>query len=203
MRGRLGVHGKAVRRRLGGGLRLLERRTSLRRKPAGNIIENQMIAANVDHVVIVPSCHVDFNLKRLERYLVMGTESGAEPYVLLTKTDLVDPAVLAAQRTEIRSAGFTAPIGALSSLTWDGVDALKALLLPRKSYWFVGVLYKCSAKEFATSPFRSQAQEFGPLAQVVGDGFIHTRSAGLRGGVGKIYTLKSADLRGKCGSLPI
>lgn len=117
---------------------LLERRTSLRRKSAGNVIEYQMIAANVDLVVIVQSCHVDFNLKRLDRYLAMVMDGGAEPYVLLTKTDLVDPAVLAAQRAQIRSAGITAPIGALSNLTGDGVDDLKARLLPGKTYCFVG-----------------------------------------------------------------
>jgi len=58
---------------------LLERRTSLRRKSAGNVIEYQMIAANVDYVAIVQSCHFDFNLKRLERYLVMVMDGGAEP----------------------------------------------------------------------------------------------------------------------------
>ena len=117
---------------------LLERRTSLRRKSAGNVIEYQMIAANVDYVVIVQSCHFDFNLKRLERYLVMVMDGGAEPYILLTKTDLVDPAVLAAQLAEIRSAGITAPIVTLSNVTRDGVDDLKRLLLPGKTYCFVG-----------------------------------------------------------------
>ena len=86
-----------------------------------------MIAANVDYVVIVQSCHFDFNLKRLERYLVMVMDGGAEPYILLTKTDLVDPAVLAAQLAEIRSAGITAPILALSNVTQDGVDDFKRL----------------------------------------------------------------------------
>lgn len=117
---------------------LLERRTSLRRKSAGSAIEFQMIAANVDYVVIVQSCHVDFNLKRLERYLVMVMDGGAEPFILLTKTDLVDPAVLAAQLAEIRSAGITAPIAALSNVTRDGVDDLKRLLLPGKTYCLVG-----------------------------------------------------------------
>jgi len=117
---------------------LLERRTSLRRKSAGNAVEYQMIAANVDFVVIVQSCHFDFNLKRLERYLVMVMEGGAEPYLLLTKTDLVDPAVPAAQAAEIRSAGITAPIQTLSNVTRDGVDDLKRLLLPGKTYCFVG-----------------------------------------------------------------
>ena len=117
---------------------LLERRTSLRRKSVGNVIKYQMIAANMDYAVIVQSCHFDFNLKRLERYLVMVMDGGAEPYILLTKTDLVDPAVLGAQLAEIRSAGITAPIVTLSNVTRDGVDDFKRLLLPGKTYCFVG-----------------------------------------------------------------
>jgi len=84
---------------------LLERRTALRRKSAGDSVEVQMIAANVDTVIIVQSCHYDFNLKRLERYLVMVRDGGADPCVLLTKTDLVEPEVLASQLAEIRAAG--------------------------------------------------------------------------------------------------
>jgi ribosome biogenesis GTPase len=117
---------------------LLERRSSLRRKSAGNVIGYQMIAANVDYVVIVQSCHFDFNLKRLERYLVMVMDGGAEPCILLTKTDLVDPSVPVAQIAEIRSAGITVPIITLSNVTQEGVDDLKRLLLPGKTYCFVG-----------------------------------------------------------------
>lgn len=116
----------------------LKRRTSLRRKSAGSVVEYQMIAANVDYVVIVQSCHFDFNLKRLERYLVMAMEGGAEPCILLTKTDLVDPAVLAEQLAEIHSAGITAPIVPLSNVTREGVDKLEHLLLPGRTYCFVG-----------------------------------------------------------------
>lgn len=117
---------------------LLERKTSLRRKSVGNSLGFQMIAANVDVVVIVQSCHLDFNLNRLERYLVMVMEGGAEPFILLTKTDLVDSAVLSAQVAEIRSAGITAPIMTLSNVTRAGVDDLKRLLLPGKTYCLVG-----------------------------------------------------------------
>jgi len=116
----------------------LERRTWLRRKSAGNVIEYQMIAANLDYVLIVQSCQFDFNLKRLERYLVMVMDGGAEPYILLTKTDLVEPAVLAAQLAEIQSAGITAPIVPLSNVTREGLDDLKRLLLPGMTYCFVG-----------------------------------------------------------------
>lgn len=117
---------------------LLERRTTLRRRSAGNAIEHQMIAANVDFVVIVQSCHFDFNLNRLQRYLVMVMDGGAEPVILLTKTDLVGTEVLAAQMEEIRSAGITVPVVTLSNITGDGLEDLKRLLLPGKTYCFVG-----------------------------------------------------------------
>ena len=117
---------------------IIERRTSLRRKSAGSAVEYQMIAANVDCVVIVQSCHFDFNLKRLERYLVMVMDGGAEPCILLTKTDLVEPAVLDAQRAEIRSAGISAPIATLSNVTQEGLADIQRLLQPGKTYCFVG-----------------------------------------------------------------
>ena len=117
---------------------LLERRTVLRRKSAGETVDYQMIAANIDSVMIVQSCHNDFNLKRLERYLVVVRDGGADPCVLLTKTDLVEPEVLASQLAEIRSAGVTVPVMTLSNVTREGIDDLKRTLLPAKTYCFVG-----------------------------------------------------------------
>ena len=117
---------------------VLERRTSLHRKAAGESVELQMIAANVDVVLIVQSCHYDFNLKRLERYLVTVRDGGATPCVLLTKTDLVAPEVLAGQLEEIRGAGIDVPVLTLSNVTREGVDELSAVLAPGKTYCFVG-----------------------------------------------------------------
>lgn len=117
---------------------LMARRTSLCRKSAGDVTGYQMIAANLDYVVIVQSCHFDFNLNRLERYLVMVTEGGAEPYIVLTKSDLVEPAVLAAQLAEIQAAGISAPVVPLSNVTGDGLGDVKRLLVPGKTYCFVG-----------------------------------------------------------------
>jgi ribosome biogenesis GTPase len=97
-----------------------------------------MIAANLDAVLIVQSCHFDFNVNRLKRYLVMVMEGGAEPCILLTKTDLVSPAVLGAQLAEIRSAGIAAPIVPLSNATLEGLEAVRRLLSPGKTYCFVG-----------------------------------------------------------------
>lgn len=117
---------------------LIARQTVLRRKTAGQSTTAQIIAANIDTVMIVQSCHFDFNLKRLERYLVMIREGGAEAVILLTKTDLVDPAVLAAQLDEIRVAGIHAPVLTLSNVTQEGVATLRQQLLPGKTYCFVG-----------------------------------------------------------------
>ncbi len=117
---------------------VLERQTSLRRKAVGTAAVEQMIAANVDCVIVVQSCLTDFNLKRLERYLTMVAEGGAAPWVLLTKTDLVAPEVVAAQVAEIRGAGITAPLMTLSNVTRAGIDELQRMLVPGQTYCFVG-----------------------------------------------------------------
>jgi ribosome biogenesis GTPase len=117
---------------------VLQRRTSLCRKSAGTVTAYQMIAANVDDVLIVQSCHFDFNPNRLERYLVMVREGGAEPVVVLTKTDLVTPEVLAMQLAALQAAGIAAPVVPLSNVTGDGLDGIRRLLLPGKTYCFVG-----------------------------------------------------------------
>ena len=65
------------------------RKTFLRRKTAGGNVDYQMIAANIDIVYIVQSCHFDFNPRRLDRYLVMADDGHVEPIVILTKTDLI------------------------------------------------------------------------------------------------------------------
>jgi ribosome biogenesis GTPase len=117
---------------------VLPRKTSLRRRAAGEPVEIQMIAANVDVVVIVQSCHYDFNLKRLERYLVMAREGGAAPCVLLTKTDLVEPEAVAALIAQIRHAGIDVPVLTLSNVTQEGMAELRAALEPGKTYCFVG-----------------------------------------------------------------
>lgn len=116
----------------------LPRRTHLQRKAAGDAIEVQMIAANADVVVVVQSCHLDFNLHRLERYLVMIAEGGCEPFILLTKTDLVSAGDVAAVVDTIRQAGIRCPLHTISNLSGDGLNDFVAQLLPGTTYCFVG-----------------------------------------------------------------
>jgi len=117
---------------------LVERKTVLRRKSSGASVKYQLIAANLDCVIIVQSCHFDFNINRLERYLVMVRDSGIEPCILLTKTDLITPEALACQMVEIHAAGITAPVMTLSNVTREGIDELNKALQPTKTYCFVG-----------------------------------------------------------------
>ena len=70
--------------------RLLARKSLFKRKAAGTAQRIQLIAANVDTLMIVTSCNQDFNVARLERYLALAREAGVMPVVVITKADLAD-----------------------------------------------------------------------------------------------------------------
>ncbi len=70
--------------------RLLERNSLFRRRAAGRDARIQLLAANVDTLLVVSSCNEDFNLARIERYLALAKEAGVTPILLLTKADLTD-----------------------------------------------------------------------------------------------------------------
>lgn len=71
-------------------VRLLDRFSLFKRRAPGAGVGIQLIAANVDTVFIVSSCNDDFNVARLERFLVLALEAGALPVIVLTKADLAD-----------------------------------------------------------------------------------------------------------------
>ncbi|MBS1169882.1 MAG: GTPase EngC [Burkholderiaceae bacterium] len=114
------------------------RRSFLRRRLPGERIGFQMIAANIDTAFIVQSCHFDFNLPRLERYLVMAKDGKIEPVVVLTKTDLIDPEALVQLVGQIRHAGISTRIVAHSSVSGEGMEQLRALILPGKTHCLLG-----------------------------------------------------------------
>jgi ribosome biogenesis GTPase / thiamine phosphate phosphatase len=107
---------------------LLPRRTRFSRKTAWQAAEEQVLAANVDVVFIVTSLNEDLNLRRLERYLILARESGAQPAVLLTKSDLArDPE---AARAAVEAVAADVPVHVLSSLSGEGLDTVRAYLRP-------------------------------------------------------------------------
>ncbi len=71
-------------------VRILDRASLFKRRAPGHDRRLQRIAANVDTLFIVASCNQDFNIPRLERYLVLAREVNVHPVVVLTKIDLTD-----------------------------------------------------------------------------------------------------------------
>lgn len=118
--------------------RVLPRKSFLKRKTPGRSIGFQMIAANIDVAFIVQSCHFDFNVRRLERYLVMVNEGHIEPLLLLTKTDLISPQELEQLLGRIRQAGISAGIVTLSNVTGEGIDRIREVMAPGKTYCLLG-----------------------------------------------------------------
>jgi ribosome biogenesis GTPase / thiamine phosphate phosphatase len=114
------------------------RKTFLRRKCAGEEVDFQMIAANIDIAFIVQSCHFDFNTRRMDRYLVMAADGGVEPIVILTKTDLISHDELEQKLVAIRSTAITARVFALSNVTGIGFDEFQQMLVPGQTYCLLG-----------------------------------------------------------------
>jgi ribosome biogenesis GTPase len=107
---------------------VLARRSAMTRKIAGQTMEEQVIGANIDVLFIVNALNLDFNLRKIERYLIMAWESGARPVVVLTKADLCDESE---QRvTEVDAIAPGVPVHAVSALENRGVESLSPYLIP-------------------------------------------------------------------------
>lgn len=115
---------------------ILPRKSLLKRKEPGRVIDFQLIAANIDYGMIVQSADTDFNLNRLDRYLVMINESNITPIVLVTKIDLVSQSEIkdiAEQLTNLKIKYFL-----ISNATDEGIGDLKKSLIPGKTYCLLG-----------------------------------------------------------------
>ena len=119
--------------------RRLERRSLLKRKSAGRSIREQAIAANIDRAFIVQGMGPGFNVRRVERYLVMVHESGIEPIVVLTKTDLMEKAAAKTLAAEVSERIPQVRVVALSNLTGEGLSDLQPLLETGLTCCVIGV----------------------------------------------------------------
>ena len=99
---------------------ILPRRSRFSRKVAGELTEEQVVAANIDTVFLVMGLDRDYNPRRLERYLLMAYESGASPVVLLSKADLSTD--LPARVAEITALAPGTPVHAISSVARTAED---------------------------------------------------------------------------------
>jgi ribosome biogenesis GTPase / thiamine phosphate phosphatase len=116
---------------------LLPRRTWISRKEVWHATREQILAANVDVAFLVQALPLDFNPRRLERYLAMAWESGAQPIVLLTKTDLVDDLQPYLEAVDLVTLG-SCPVIGVSARTGAGLDELRAQLAPNRTAVLLG-----------------------------------------------------------------
>ena len=94
---------------------ILPRRSKFSRKVAGELTEEQVVAANIDTAFLVMGLDRDYNPRRLERYLLTCYESGAAPVVLLSKADLTDE--VAARVSEIEALAPGVPVLAITAVS--------------------------------------------------------------------------------------
>lgn len=114
---------------------LFPRKSCFIRRAAGSGRQEQIVAANIDTVFICMSLNNNFNLRRLERYLSVACESGAEPVVVLTKSDLCSDTER--KKAEAQRAAPGADVLAVSSLDED-YGAVLPYILPGKTVAFIG-----------------------------------------------------------------
>ncbi|HKY41794.1 MAG TPA: ribosome small subunit-dependent GTPase A, partial [Pyrinomonadaceae bacterium] len=105
---------------------VLARTSKFMRKMAGFRTEQQIVASNIDTVFLVTSLNQDFNLRRVERYLIVAWESGARPVIVLSKSDLCEE--IEERKREIKQVAGDAPIHAVSVVTQEGLDELERYL---------------------------------------------------------------------------
>ncbi len=115
---------------------VVPRQTRLSRKVAGDQTREQVVAANIDTVFLVMGLDGDYNLRRLERFAVMAEESGADPVVVLTKSDLHADA--AGARIDAQTSAPALPIYTVSSLLDEGLEPLRAFLAAGRTVAMIG-----------------------------------------------------------------
>lgn len=114
---------------------VLPRKSCFTRKAAGQRQE-QVVASNVDTLFLCMALNKDFNLRRLERYLSIGWDSGASPVIVLTKSDLCDDLDL--KLFEVESVAFGVDILVTSSMEEDGYTQVLPYLKEGKTVAFIG-----------------------------------------------------------------
>lgn len=115
---------------------ILPRKSKFSRKKAGATTEEQIVASNVDYIFLVNALNTDFNLRRLERYLLLAWESGANPVIILSKADLCRD--LEDKIREVESVAMGVPIHAISAEQQEGLDQLDSYIQLGKTIALLG-----------------------------------------------------------------
>ncbi len=105
---------------------LLPRKTCFLRKVAGRRNKDQVLAANIDLVFLVNGLDAEFNLRRMERYLVLAAEGGARPVLLLNKADVCPD--VASKVEQVRARAGDVPVHVTSATKGEGIDVIRGYL---------------------------------------------------------------------------
>ncbi len=114
------------------------RKTLLKRKAAGKLVDYQLIAANIDVAFIIQSLNDNFNLRRLERYLVMVNESGIEPVILLSKCDLKSKEEVDEIIESVHSIAPQVTVTEFSNLNRESINSITSTLKSGATYCLLG-----------------------------------------------------------------
>ncbi len=117
---------------------VISRKTLLKRKSPGKLVDFQLIGANIDVAFIIQSVDYNFNLRRLERYLVMVHEAAITPVVLLSKSDLVSADELNTIKQSVLNVAPDCTVIAFSSMNGENIDTIKASLQASHTYCLLG-----------------------------------------------------------------
>jgi len=117
---------------------IFPRRSLLKRKTSGKKIEYQLIAANIDTAIIMQSLDSNFNLRRLERYLVMIDESNITPVIFLSKSDLMSADEIENKVNAIHTIIPDIKIAAFSNNSLNDIENLKTHFTPSETFCLLG-----------------------------------------------------------------
>lgn len=115
---------------------ILTRRSCFERKTAGEKIDSQIIATNIDTVLICMSLNNDFNIRRLERYISVAWDSMATPAIVLTKSDLCTD--IENKLLEVSRVAIGIDILVTSSMSGEGYSHIKEYIKKGKTVAFIG-----------------------------------------------------------------
>ncbi len=115
---------------------ILSRKSLLKRKEPGKVIDFQLIAANIDYGLIVQSADANINLNRLERYLVMVNESRIKPIIVVSKIDLMSVPELTSLDEQVRKLNSSYLL--ISNISDQGILNLENALEAGKTYCLLG-----------------------------------------------------------------
>ena len=117
---------------------ILPRKTIIQRKTSGKTFDIQLIATNIDSAFIIQSLNDNFNLRRLERYLVMINEANINPVILLSKSDLISEDEVKKKIESVKEISPQTTVLAFSNEIGENIDNIKALLVSGQTYCLLG-----------------------------------------------------------------